>query len=85
MHAELRNGHPTSIWKAVMGLKAVLCGAVSMTSPLPASSSPSKVMSASYMRTSQSASGSSVDPIPEAASSGRLVTKLTGNIHRQPF
>ncbi|CAL5222212.1 g4544 [Coccomyxa viridis] len=43
---------------------------VSGSTPLPANASPSKVMSASYMRTSYSASGSSVGPTAEAASSG---------------
>lgn len=50
--------------------------AVSTTTPLPAGTAPNRVVSASYMRTSHSASGSSVGQPGEAASSGRCVNRF---------
>lgn len=54
------------------------CGAASLTTPLPASASPNRASSASFMRTSYSASGSSVGQPGEAASSGRWITHSPG-------
>ena len=52
-------------------VKNMLCAAVSLTTPLPASALPNRVVSASYMRTSYSANGSSAGQPAEVASSGR--------------